>query len=305
MFQEFLHNNDSVIESAWYSVMPGVKACRFATGPLETPVELPVTLNPTHFEALYCCTGALTLSRKRGSPLTVNSQELFLLSDVSSVRTAQISSPVSGILVEVDGFNALESLSLLSHLLGDLELYVDQAKELMAEREGCALLRSTPWSHHIFTALESMSAEEQGRYCTLKMLDLLYLLCTHSPLLEQGMDASCADSYLVHRVAEMRTYMETHLEEKLTIEEMSRIFHISPTTFKSNFRRLYGQSVHKWLQGQRIKKAAELLRTTPMTILQAAQSVGYEGVSQFNVAFKAQYGITPRQYRKMSITREF
>ena len=160
MFTEFLQHNDPIIEAAWYPVMPGVKACRFATGPLETPAELTTVLNPSHFEVLYCCTGALTLNRKHGGLLTVNSQELLLLSDVSSVRSAQITSPVTGVLVEVDGANALESLSLLCHLLGDLELYVDQAKELMAEREGCALLRSTPWSRHVFTALESMPAED-------------------------------------------------------------------------------------------------------------------------------------------------
>jgi len=39
-----------------------------------------------------------------------------------------------------------------------------------------------------------------------------------------------------------------------------------------------------------------------MPIQQIAQAVGYEGMSQFNAAFKREYGMTPGQYRKMSET---
>ena len=94
--------------------------------------------------------------------------------------------------------------------------------------------------------------------------------------------------------------MEQHLDEKLTIDYLSRRFHISPTTLKSYFRSIYGQPIHRWLQIQRMKKAANLLYTSAMSILQVAQSVGYEGVSQFNVVFKRYYGVTPGEYRKMS-----
>ena len=47
-------------------------------------------------------------------------------------------------------------------------------------------------------------------------------------------------------------------------------------------------------------KEVELLEATSMTALQVAQAVGYDGVSQFNPAFRRQYGCTPTQYRKMS-----
>ena len=306
MLREFLENPTQAVDAVWCKVMPGVRACRFSVNPTEdgSPVELPATLAARHYESLFCCRGSLTVERKSNGTMTVSPQELFLLSDASSLVSAKISAPMTGILVEADGVSAAESLTTLCHLLGDLDLYTENVRQLMREREGCALLRSTPWSRHVFTSLEALPPEEQGRYCVLKTLDLLYLLCIRSPLLENGADGARTDSYLARTVAEIRTYMENHLDDKLTIDDLSHQFHISPTAFKCNFRRLYGQPVHRWLQSQRMRKAAELLCTSPVTILQIAQAVGYEGVSQFNVAFKRQYGMTPMQYRKKSDTGE-
>ena len=306
MLREFLENPAQSVEAVWYKVMPGVRACRFSLSANEAgaSVELPVTLAPKHYESLFCCRGSMTVERQNSGTLTVSPQELFLLSDASSLLSVKLSAPMSGILVEADGINAAESLTTLCHLLGDLELYTDNVRQMMREREGCALLRSTPWSRHVFTALDALPADEQGRYCVLKTLDLLYLLCIRSPLLENGSESARTDSYLARTVAEIRTYMENHLDDKLTIDELSHQFHISPTAFKCNFRRLYGQPVHRWLQSQRMRRASELLCTSPVTILQIAQAVGYEGVSQFNVAFKRQFGMTPMQYRKKSDSGE-
>ena len=302
MLREILKSPSQTADAVWCTVMPGVQACRFNILPEESSasLSLPVQLPPRHYESLFCCRGSVTIEHRQRGSLVINPQELFLLSDCSSILSASISVPFAGVLVEADGAHAAESLSSLCRLLGNLNLCTDQLRQMMQKHGGCALLHSTPWSRHVFTALESLPAAEQGRYCVLKTLDLLYLLSIRSSLLENGDDSSPTDSYLARTVAEIRTYMENHLDSKLTIDGLSRRFHISPTAFKSNFRRLYGQPVHHWLQMQRMRRAAELLCTTASTILQIAQSVGYEGVSQFNVAFKRQYGMTPMQYRKKS-----
>ena len=228
-----------------------------------------------------------------------------MLSDSSALTSVRISTPFEGVLVAVDGVNAGESMNMLCRMLGNLQVYTSQIKQWMDERDGCALLRAAPWTRAVFAVLDTLPMGEQGRYCLLKTVELLYLLCTRSTLLEDGTEAVCLDSYLSRIVAEIHTYMENHLEEKLTIEAMSHKFHISPTAFKSCFRRLYGQPVHRWLQSLRLRRAAELLYASPMSILQIAQAVGYEGVSQFNVAFKNRFGVTPRQYRKMSESGDF
>ena len=302
MLLEFLQTADPSITAEWRRVMPGVRVCRFRMSQPASglPLTIPVQLEPGHYEALFCRSGALMLRRRQGSLLTTGGRDILLLSDCSSIRTAQIAAPLDGVLVSVTGRDVSPNQDYLFNLLGEMRHYFSRLGARMAEREGCALLQAAPWSRTVFAALDSLSTEEQGMYCVLKTIELLYLLCTGSPMLEEESDAPSPDSYLTRTVTDMRAYMESRLDEKLTIESMSHRFHISPTAFKSCFRRLYGQPVHRWLQSRRMKRAAELLQTSPMTVLQIAQAVGYDGGSQFNVAFKREFGVTPRQYKKMS-----
>ena len=109
------------------------------------------------------------------------------------------------------------------------------------------------------------------------------------PGLEQGVARALADT---------RRYMEEHLDEPLTISTLSRRSCLSATAFKAGFRRLYGLPVHTWLRQRRMERAAELLRSSSLSVLGVAQSVGYGSASQFTAAFRQQYGMPPAQYRK-------
>ena len=73
---------------------------------------------------------------------------------------------------------------------------------------------------------------------------------------------------------------------------------ISATTFKEEFRRLYGLPVHAWLRQRRMERAAELLHTSGLSLETVAQAVGYSSVSQFAATFRRYYGVTPGKYRK-------
>lgn len=302
MLSELLQSADPSVSAEWNQISSGIRVCRFRMGQPASgfPLTVPVQLEPGHYEALFCRSGALMLRRRQGSLLTAGGRDILLLSDCASIRSAQIAAPLDGVLVAVSGREISPSQDYLRPLLGKMLPYFSRLGSRMADRDGCALFQSAPWSRTVFSALDTLSTEEQGMYCTLKTLELLFLLCTESPMLEEESDAPSPDSYLTRTVTDMRAYMESRLDEKLTIESMSRRFHISPTAFKSCFRRLYGQPVHRWLQSRRMKRAAELLQTSPMTVLQIAQAVGYDGGSQFNVAFKREFGVTPRQYKKMS-----
>ena len=92
--------------------------------------------------------------------------------------------------------------------------------------------------------------------------------------------------------------MAAHLEEHLTIEGLSRQFYISPTLLKRCFRQLYGKPIHSALRDYRMERAARLLTETDQPVVQIAAAVGYGSVSQFGVAFKERYRITPALYRR-------
>ena len=301
MLSEFLKASEPGISVCPQEAIPGVKVCSFTVGSADSsfPIDIPISFVPGRLEFFFCLSGTLQLITGRNESVSAESQDILILSQASEISSACIGSVTSGILVEADVSSA-ESSSLFLRLMNRLRLRSSEFRDRMDSHGGYVLLRPAPWSRSVFSALDTMPAERQRLYCVLKAAEILYLMCSESPLLSEKPSGAAPGNYLMRIVTDSKAYMENHLEEKLTIENVSRRFNISPTAFKSCFRSLYGQPVHHWLLGRRMSKASELLKNTPMAILQIAQSVGYEGPSQFNAVFKRQFGVTPRQYRKMS-----
>ena len=289
MLAEFLADRGD-----WVQVMSGARACLFSLG--EGPVSLPLRLEPLHFEALFCLAGAVTLTRRDGSALTAGARQVLLLTDLSGVVGASVDAPLEGILVAVDARNARESLNTICTLLGGLTLDTGQVRRWMAGRGGCAVEGPTDWSRAAFADLDRLPHSEQARWCVWKSVELLYLLST--PGRAEADTAPALEREAARALADIRRYMEEHLDEPLTISTLSRRACLSATTFKAGFRRLYGLPVHAWLRQRRMERAAELLRSSSLSVLGVAQSVGYSSASQFTAAFRRQYGVTPAQYRK-------
>lgn len=227
----------------------------------------------------------------------------MLLSDADGITAARFDRPTAGVLVAVDARGAQQSLRNLCGLLGGLTLDTAQVRRRMAAAGGCTSLGAAAWSRAAFEYLDILPPDEQGRYCVLKSVELLYLLCMRQDEV-QGKAFAEPDRSQAGTLAMIRDYMEEHIDQKLTIPALSRRFCLAPTSLKTGFRRQYGQPVHTWLRCRRLERAAELLRSSELGVLEVAQAVGYNSASQFGAAFQRQYGVTPGQYRKMSETAE-
>ena len=68
--------------------------------------------------------------------------------------------------------------------------------------------------------------------------------------------------------------------------------------FYAVVRQMTGQSFIAFLKEYRLNAAAEALHTTDDTVLSIASRCGFENLSYFNRAFKAHFGLTPREHRK-------
>ena len=293
MLTEFLTSRGT-----WMQVMPGVRACLFSLN--EGPYSLPLQMETLHFEAMFCLTGSVTLTQRNGSVMRAGPRQVLLLTDLSCshLTDARAETPIEGILVAVDARNARDSLKTICGMLGNTALNTGQVRCWMEARCGCAVEGPTYWSRAAFADLDRLPRAERARWCVWKSVELLYLLSVSEEVPKDR--ASMTEKEPAFAVEDILWYMEEHLDEPLTITELSRRACLSATTFKENFRRLYGLPVHTWLRQQRMKRAADLLRESSLSVLGVAQSVGYNSASQFTASFRRQYGMTPAQYRKMS-----
>ena len=102
----------------------------------------------------------------------------------------------------------------------------------------------------------------------------------------------------VETVREIHDRLLENLDRKITIEELSRQYHMNPTTLKMTFKSVYGTSLAAHMKEHRMERAARLLRETDMSIAEIARAVGYDSQSRFAAAFKGVFQVLPREYRR-------
>lgn len=100
---------------------------------------------------------------------------------------------------------------------------------------------------------------------------------------------------LIHRVHDRLT---RNISERVTIEALSKEFAVNPTTLKSAFKSVYGNSLAAHIKEHRMELAAKMLRESDASIGEIAETVGYDSQGKFTAAFKSFFHLTPSEYRK-------
>ena len=96
----------------------------------------------------------------------------------------------------------------------------------------------------------------------------------------------------------LTTYVEHHYDHPITIGELARHFFVSSSTISHLFKQKMGVSFYRYVTQRRLIAAKTLIRQG--TSLEAvSQEVGFSDYSTFYRAFKQEYGIGPREYRKL------
>lgn len=96
------------------------------------------------------------------------------------------------------------------------------------------------------------------------------------------------------------TYVEEHLSQKITLAGTARHFYISESTVTQTFRKKMGISFYRYVTQRRLI-ASKTLIESGIPLETVAEQVGFTDYSSFFRAFKQEYGISPRQYRKMQL----
>jgi AraC family transcriptional regulator, transcriptional activator FtrA len=93
------------------------------------------------------------------------------------------------------------------------------------------------------------------------------------------------------------TWMIEHLDEDHTIEELARRAHMSPRSFARHFRSETGTTPHRWLIGQRILLAQQLLEDGDAPIEAIAVRSGFGSAATLRHHFARWRGTTPQAFR--------
>ncbi len=94
--------------------------------------------------------------------------------------------------------------------------------------------------------------------------------------------------------------LSENLSKRISAAELAARFGISESSLKNYFRSVYGKGYHEYLNELRMKKAAELLTESGVKVSEAAAAVGYASQSRFAKAFGEYFGVSPKEYSRVT-----
>ncbi|HUD76818.1 MAG TPA: helix-turn-helix domain-containing protein [Streptosporangiaceae bacterium] len=99
-------------------------------------------------------------------------------------------------------------------------------------------------------------------------------------------------------LGEVLEWMQRHLDQFVTVDELARLAAMSPRTFARRFVQETGTTPQRWLTGQRVLLAQQLLEDTDETVDVIAQRAGFGNAATFRHHFRAWRSTTPNAYRR-------
>lgn len=98
-------------------------------------------------------------------------------------------------------------------------------------------------------------------------------------------------------VEQVTGYIETHLSQEITVEEVAEAVHMSKYHFLRKFKEITGMTVHNFIVNKRIIFACQAM-AEGKNITESWQQTGFADYSSFLRNFRKIYGISPREYRE-------
>ena len=100
------------------------------------------------------------------------------------------------------------------------------------------------------------------------------------------------------RVSRIVRRIEDQPDRSLTLRSLAREAGLSPYHFLRTFEQITGLTPHQYVRRTRLREAAAALLAEPGQVLAIALDCGFGDVSNFNHAFRAEFGVSPRQFRR-------
>ncbi len=106
------------------------------------------------------------------------------------------------------------------------------------------------------------------------------------------------DEYL-SRVNRVLDYIEKHVDQPLSLNELASVARFSPFHFHRIFKSFVGESLNHFILRVRLEKAViQLQNNQKKTITEIGFDCGFSGSASFARAFKEWFGISASQWRK-------
>jgi AraC family transcriptional regulator, transcriptional activator FtrA len=99
-------------------------------------------------------------------------------------------------------------------------------------------------------------------------------------------------------LSETVVWMQCHLDEQLSVEDLAAQAAMSPRSFARRFQAATGTTPHRWLQAQRVKLAQRLLESSDLPVEAVAAKSGFSTAGNLRKHFGRMVHTSPQAYRQ-------
>lgn len=124
------------------------------------------------------------------------------------------------------------------------------------------------------------------------------LICTVGEIINPRRSRSCAPTAAdERRVSAALRFIEAHPTESLPLCLLASTAKVSEFHFLRMFRSVTGVTPHQYILRLRLRQAAIGLASRPDNVVDIATAVGFSDLSNFNLLFRTEFGVSPVAFR--------
>lgn len=159
-----------------------------------------------------------------------------------------------------------------------------------------------------FNAINKNLEEQKDWYWSCRarsyFIDIINILerIYHNFYIEEQYD-TCIKIAISSEFKTVLTYINTHLNEKLTLESLYEKFRINKNQIENLFKEFLNTTFYNYLKTRRFEEATYYLRFTELDGEQIAYRIGLSSSQNFCKFFKSISGKSPNKFRKESILK--
>lgn len=157
-----------------------------------------------------------------------------------------------------------------------------------------------PWGRMVLQKLDQV--EEAFDHPSFGMeLKIKGLLCEAFSLILEANEARFtkfipANQRELERLEQMLTYLNTHFDSVVSLQELADQVHLSREVCCRLFRKMTGKTITGYLEEYRAEKSLSLVQSGQYSMVQIADMTGFSNPSRFAAAFRKQFGCNPGEY---------
>ncbi len=274
-----------------YEVFPGINLTYIIKG--KQNIKEIREFSKNVYQIMHCRKGRVEFDHSKGFYYLSEGDILVRKKNHEEENVLFTKDVYKGLLIEID---IDKTPSCFSCFLEDVNVNPQVVVNRFCDDENYFIARSSNTIEHVFSEMYDVPENIRKGYLKVKILELLLFL--------SNIDTSGKHDqkrfYSKEQVALARDvcrYMINNMSSRITLEDLTKKFHVSGTQLKTTFKGVYGVSIYSYIRAEKMQSAAQMLRNSDDTVLEIASRYGYENGSKFAKAFRDTIGLSPNEYR--------